>query len=656
MNKKNGLISVIIPVYKTEKYLDKCIESVINQTYSNLEIILVDDGSPDKCPKICDKWAKVDKRIKVIHKENGGLSDARNAGLKIANGDYVAFVDSDDYIDSDMYEFLLHQIVTSNSDIAICNLEYVNINGKVTKRTTIDGDDCLSSKKVLLKLYEKDNVYYVVVWNKLYKRKCWEGVSFPKGKIHEDNFVMYKVFYNCDNIICSNKRKYNYVQRNDSIMSSAISPKRYNEVQALCEAYKFYKKNNQLDICDVAAKKLKDAFFALNGRFNMLTCTSEERKYIKEIKHLFYNTYFVDAKQGNIKNYIKYYFPNAIRVIKKLIHYRKVAVSLCKYGILSRNKVILIDTPTHRNLGDHAIVLAEQQILKQYGIKSYELTAKQINGKEDKYAAITPMNQYIVVPGGGFLGALWPEEEERFRRILKAFNKQKIIVFPQTITFDTNTQSGREYLAESQQIYSSHPDLTIFVREKRSFAFMKQYFPTVKCKMVPDIVTMLNVPDILNTSHLRSGILFCMRHDLEKALDDGTRQEMLGIVKNKYPNEKVEFTDTVIDHDVKLRKREIEVNEKLGQFSKSQLVITDRLHGMIFAALTNTPCIAMSNSNGKVKAVYEWINGNSYVRFANNIEEFKQHVTTLDLNLEYEYNRELVGHEFKPLFEKIMRL
>ena len=298
-------------------------------------------------------------------------------------------------------------------------------------------------------------------------------------------------------------------------------------------------------------------------------------------------------------------------------------------------------------------MLAEQQVIKQYGIKFCELTATQIDGREEKYAAVTQKNQYILVHGGGFLGALWPNEEERFRRIVQAFHKQKIIVFPQTVTFDTTTPEGKKYLEESRQIYMSHPDLTIFVREKRSYAFMQQYFPTVRCLLVPDIVTLLRVPD---TAQTRKGVLFCMRRDLEKALDDAAQQEILAAVKTQYPDEPIEFTDTVIDHDVMPEKREEEVNKKLVQFSGARLIVTDRLHGMVFAALTNTPCIAMSNSNGKVKAVYEWIKGNDYIRFANSVEEFKQQLQILDVNRPYTYDRELTEREFAPLFEEIREL
>ena len=143
-------ISVIVPIYKTEQFLSKCIDSIINQTYKNLEIILVDDGSPDNCPKICDEYAKRDNRIKVIHKENGGLSSARNAGIEIATGDFSAFVDSDDWIDSDMYESLVKLSDEYNADIAECGYRFIRpwkvenkiLDGSNTCKTMIFNHGC----------------------------------------------------------------------------------------------------------------------------------------------------------------------------------------------------------------------------------------------------------------------------------------------------------------------------------------------------------------------------------------------------------------------------------------------------------------------------------------------------------------------------------
>ena len=132
-NKEKPLISVIVPIYKVEKYLNKCVKSIINQTYKNLEIILVDDGSPDNCGKICDKLAERDDRIRIIHKKNGGLSSARNAGIEIANGEYIGFVDSDDYIDNDMFETLYNNIKDNNADLSIIGYQIETIDNKVIK-------------------------------------------------------------------------------------------------------------------------------------------------------------------------------------------------------------------------------------------------------------------------------------------------------------------------------------------------------------------------------------------------------------------------------------------------------------------------------------------------------------------------------------------
>ena len=157
----NSLISVIVPIYNVEKYLDRCVESIINQTYKNLEIILVDDGSPDNCTQMCDDYAKKDSRIRVVHKENGGLSDARNAGMEVATGEYVSFIDSDDYISLDFYETLFQTMIDNDSDIVECSVVKFYENGKfdeysddqmIKNFNTVDGLEGLIVKTPLLLL------------------------------------------------------------------------------------------------------------------------------------------------------------------------------------------------------------------------------------------------------------------------------------------------------------------------------------------------------------------------------------------------------------------------------------------------------------------------------------------------------------------------
>ncbi len=233
-------ISIIIPIYKVEKFLDKCIQSVVKQTYENIEIILVDDGSPDNCPQLCDYWANKDCRIKVIHKENGGLSDARNVGLAIATGDYIAFVDSDDWILPNMYESMLHVIKQEEADICACNIISCYTDRKVIWgcEEYVVGD----SKKILDLLYS-DTKYPVSTWNKLYRRECWREVRFPIDKICEDAFTTYKLVHNAKRIVQIPEAFYCYRIRPESIMTSDFSIRRMDEEEAWRINCQFIKEN-----------------------------------------------------------------------------------------------------------------------------------------------------------------------------------------------------------------------------------------------------------------------------------------------------------------------------------------------------------------------------------------------------------------------------
>lgn len=230
------VISIIVPVYKVEAYLDECIQSIVQQTYSNLEIILVDDGSPDSSGAKCDDWAGKDNRIKVIHKENGGLSDARNAGLDIATGDYIAFVDSDDWILPEMYERLLSTLRKENADICACNILACYSDQKVNCGCSqyVVGD----SEKILSMLYA-DTVYPVSALNKVYHRSLWEKFRFPVGKICEDAFTTYLLIDKAEKIVQIPEALYCYRIRENSIMTSKFSAKKMDEEEAWKCNYEF---------------------------------------------------------------------------------------------------------------------------------------------------------------------------------------------------------------------------------------------------------------------------------------------------------------------------------------------------------------------------------------------------------------------------------
>ena len=276
------MISVIVPIYNVEKYVNKCVESIVNQTYTNLEIILVDDGSPDRCPEICDEWAKKDSRIKVIHKKNGGLSDARNAGMKIASGDYVAFVDSDDWVEPDIYSTLINLIDKYNSDIAICDLRMVYDSTSVVDKNSKVYKECVYTSTKALGLLIEDKIRQVVV-NKIYKIDIIKNIPFAVGKCHEDEFWSYQVIGNADKIVVTDYIGYNYYQRSGSIMGNTYSIKRLDAIEAKCYRQDYIDNNYPL----LSSKSKENLFFTCvyNGQLSLKHLKNEDKKaafeYIK---------------------------------------------------------------------------------------------------------------------------------------------------------------------------------------------------------------------------------------------------------------------------------------------------------------------------------------------------------------------------------------
>lgn len=188
------LISVIVPVYKVEQYLDRCVSSVLAQTYQNTEIILVDDGSPDGCPAMCDAYAEKYAKIQVIHQENKGLSGARNKGIDAAKGEYLAFVDSDDVWSPYFLESLYGAMKEHDADISQCRWEYMH--GEELKEAYEPQAkcECFTNREMLANLYIQTGAYYVVAWNKLYKKELFANIRYPEGRIHEDEATTYKLF------------------------------------------------------------------------------------------------------------------------------------------------------------------------------------------------------------------------------------------------------------------------------------------------------------------------------------------------------------------------------------------------------------------------------------------------------------------------------
>ncbi|MCU9612322.1 glycosyltransferase [Caldibacillus lycopersici] len=327
------LISVIIPVYNVEKYLKNCVESILNQTYKNLEIILVDDGSTDSSGEICDFYQQIDKRVKVIHRHNGGVSNARNTGISVMKGDLVTFVDSDDYIDPRMVEILYRLLLKNNADIS------------ATSSKNVYEKNFLSNKKqeeiyigtgveILMELH---NRYSWEVWGKLYKRELFSNIKFLEDKIYEDYYFSTRIFLSAKKAVFADYGLYNYYQRSSGIMgeSSKVMKKDLIEIiesniQFIDELYKFQDKDNQ----KLYANFIKHSFerlyrILLNGkkRRNFEYIQSYRMLVIKNITRIMKNEYIeVSTKFGFLLSLL------SVSVLRLLI--------ITKYSFMNKNSFI----------------------------------------------------------------------------------------------------------------------------------------------------------------------------------------------------------------------------------------------------------------------------------------------------------------------------
>lgn len=312
-------------------------------------------------------------------------------------------------------------------------------------------------------------------------------------------------------------------------------------------------------------------------------------------------------------------------------------------------KVVLFGVPTHENIGDAAIVLAEEKFIKD-NLKQYEyikVLDEEIKDRIEEIKRILKDEDIIFLHGGGNLGDEYIICEERRRMVIEAFPNNKIILMPQTIYFN-NTEYGKQELEKTKRIYSNHSKLVLIAREKVSFNIMKKEFPNVKVILTPDIVMYLNKTQ----KKERHGVVLAMRKDIEKVLTH-KQIEKINEVVSKHFEEKI-ITDTHLgDVQIYCNMREKVFEEKIEEFRRAKLVITDRLHGMIFAAITSTPCIALGNYNHKIESSFEWLKSQNYIKFLKDPNNIEAEIIELKDKKDCNYNNEFALKEYKKIIDII---
>ena len=292
-------------------------------------------------------------------------------------------------------------------------------------------------------------------------------------------------------------------------------------------------------------------------------------------------------------------------------------------------KVYLIGPRWHENLGDSAIVLAQKRFLEKCGwdeahIK--ELTARDYERDWERIQKWIPRGSVIAQLGGGHLGNQWIYEENLHRQQVSAFPKYKNVIFPQTICYLPN-ECGREEERSSAAVYDGRKNLTMVARERISYETMRSLYPNTKVLMTPDIVLSATMEDFGVRQQERSGVLLCLRNDPERVLDQQAHDELEALLCSEHLS--YGYVDMYSAQPVTRENRLEQVRDKMEQLSKARLVITDRLHGMVFCALTGTPCIAMSNNNHKVRGTYDWISYLPYIRFVGSVGDVEEYLPEL---------------------------
>lgn len=642
-------ISVIMPVYNVEKYIGRAIESVLSQDYRNLELIVVNDGSTDNSAKIAERYSESDSRLRLVHKKNGGLSDARNFGMDHASGDYLIFIDSDDYWAINMLKPLVAFAESSNLGVALFGYiaDFYDSRDELTRSVHTIEPEKIIDKKIAhpsVNIQHKQLLGYA--WNKLYRTSLVRDnhLFFENGLSYiEDIIFNEKVYRLAERIGFHAEAGYHYSQRHRETLGSKYYPDMASldlkANQAFCKSLEYlgvgfseidiFRNANMLEksrwtarIISISDKinkiRKKEELTVVAG--NIATIPSSNgsvvtRAYIALLKKGHFEPILLveSLRTGKLRRYISDFLPNRFKAeILYLISTKKKFTHTAK----DQKKIIVTLAADYGNLGDVAITYAQKKFLSD-NFKDYEVITLPISATYRRLKSLKQSmtsDDIVTIVGGGNMGDMYEDIEEQRRFIIRKFKNNKIISFPQTIDF-SDSKRGFVSQKRSQKVYNSHKDLTLFAREEKSFAKMKQLFKA-KVVLAPDIVLSLNKTK-KNQIRSKKKVVICIRQDEESSLSHQDKKDLYGILHERY--ELVEYRDTHIG-DVKLSDDEAmrALEDIWTSFRSADLVVTDRLHGMIFCAITGTPCIAINNSNGKVAGVYKaWIDRLSSIALLN---------------------------------------
>lgn len=700
----SGFVSVIIPIFNVKKYLLKSVGSVVSQTYSKLQIILVDDGAEDGSALVCDKLSELDNRIEVIHKANGGLSSARNTGLQAAKGEYIFFFDADDYIDSKLVETCVNIINKQACDIVVFNYTLENENNEIIRTTKFqERVYCLHTRKEKIRFLtdvqiEYDNLGWNA-WNRFYRAKILQDnkIYFPDNKqiFAEDLAYAMRVCLYLDKLCIISKSLYHYVIRKDSIMgklkknpidkfinlcldfeSFAESRGFKNEISILKEfifikILYFELKKSCLNYKEIAKyldtmaegerEKVRNWFTSIkyhqifSSHFNiqalfmyceiyLLNCVLKEKREDVTLQYLIWR------QISYLKNK-KVFLVDQIKIFHQRIH------KSLKIGLERRQPVtkppdaFLIGTEDFGNLGDHQIAVAEIKFLRQFFDNVIEIPASKYFDRATQLMLIKKItsSDIIFFTGGGNFGNVYAMARKIRIDVIKKWNRNIKIVMPQTAYY-TPDKKGKRALKHDVRMFTQKKRVTIIAREQESYSFLTKFF-CCDILFVPDIVLYFSYSD--RTEVREDLALLCLRSDCESILDEDTKKVYAELMESFFS--KVEFIDTQKPYSITVDQRDEALKEIFSKIQSAKIVITDRLHGMIFCAITGTPCLVLENYNHKIRGSYSWLEKLPYIKLVRNIQEARNVIETGFWQKQYRYDDSLYTPKYKVIIENIYK-
>lgn len=679
------LVSVIIPVYNSERFLGRALHGVLSQTIKDIEVILcVSRKSTDESVVACEEYAEREPRIRVLARYDQGLGDARNAGLALAHGEYISFVDVDDTIEPEFLEHLVDPLERTEADVSICGFDRRWSDGTV-KPGWLPPEEGMV-KTDFVSYYAK--VWYGVVWNKLYRRD-WlqrESLRQPVGN-HEDDGWHMMIAARVRHVFFVQEELYHYTQDNaKSLMQDPAGRLQY-----------FDSMGTALDDLDRAGLleqnrhevrrilRVRQRHFELEYprelRFRQAAETLYARYLPEEI--VWQQTEVASIRRAPGRGGVVLFGAGAdgqnllrelgcervrafidnnpecqgkkvegITVMSLSEHQQslskvEIMVASSKYreeiinqlmaaGVtnfivpenyflrerfsFSRRHIVLLNTPRHSNLGDHAIALQEKSFFARY-FPEYDLVEideDEAQGMRWQIKELVGHEDIIVLTGGGYLGSLWVRKgEQAFRNAIMDFPENLIVVFPQTLYFEDSAY-GRQERQISEKYYRSAQRLLLFLRERKSYERACALLGSAEnCRLVPDIVLSWRVPDARKRE--KGCVAMCLKDNQESIQTARDKEKVRRALADR--GWQIEDITMYAGYDVLQQNRKLALQRQIQLLRQYEAVVTDALHGMIFCAVAGVPCVALDNVSGKLSGVYEWIREISYIALASSAKE-----------------------------------